>query len=157
MKTAVWIAAAAAVLLIGAGLYFWTGQDAAGQEEQQQALYDYLQQAGHIRISKMEFGRDGQTIQATVLLTSDAPQTIDGFLNALTQSMATGHVETAFEAMQVFTPDYRVELACKSPAIIDFVFYDGANAACLRNRDCFFFAEFDAEGTDHLKRYFDQL
>ena len=64
---------------------------------------------------------------------------------------------TVFKSMKVFTPNYRVELTCKAMAVIEFIFYEDTNAACLRNKDCFFFAEFSREDADKLKEYFEGL
>ncbi len=117
------------------------------------AVYDYLKQAESIKIIQMNYNETSRQVKTNVFVDSNDKVDISSFLDVLIQCMEQAKVQTSFKAMEVFTPDYRVELKCDKTARIDFIFHGNTNAACLRNEDCFFFAEFDVETAKILKNY----
>jgi hypothetical protein len=150
------IAAIVILLIIAVGGYSLLRSDFSGQSVSIKSVYDYLKQAEHIRVMKMDYNETSQQIKTYSLIDSNDREIIDSFLNALIEQMKTADVETSFKAMEIFTPDFRVQLKCRRIATIDFIFYEGINAACLRNEDCFFFAKFDEDGAKMLKKYFEK-
>lgn len=141
-------------LIVGAVTYFWRPESGVHSKTALSDVYDYLDEARHIKISKMNFDNASRTVKSVVLLNSSEPHDIDSFLQVLKAQTNPENATTSFKSMKVFTPDYRVELTCKAPAVIEFIFYEDANAACLRNKDCFFFAKFTPENVEALKTYF---
>ena len=122
-----------------------------------ESMYGYLGEAEQIVISKLSYDADLQKVNARLLLNSKEDTAVKSFVEFLENELATNEIETSMKRMEVFTPDYKVELACRKFAVIEFVFFEDTNAACLRNEDYFFFVELSPASAENLKDYFDGL
>ncbi len=148
----------ALVLLTAIGVIFIYQQkngNASLSRSMLEQIEIYLQHSASIRIIQCDYSGDKQTNK--VLLNSSDSVEINSFLNMLISQISVSRYETVINEMPVFTPDYRVELGCALPAVLDFVFYEDTNAVCLRNEDHYLFAEFTLEAGETINSYFGKI
>ncbi len=118
-------------------------------------IFEYLGDASFILATKPSYDAVNRRVDNKIVLQSSDKADIKSFLEVLRQGLdLTDEVETVFVEPKVFTADYKVELACKKLAVIDFIFYEGTNAVCLRNEDHFFFAQLSNDSAEIIKGYF---
>jgi hypothetical protein len=120
-------------------------------------IFEYLGEAKSMIVWQTSFDADTRRADNKTILQTGEKTRIDSFLKMLKEELIDNNAETSIKRMEVFTPDYKVELACKRFAAIEFVFFEDTNAVCLRNEDYFFFAELNTETTETLKDYFKSL
>jgi hypothetical protein len=120
-------------------------------------IFDYLGEAKSMIVLQTSFDADTRRADNKTILQTSEKTKIESFLEILKNELIANNAETSIKRMEVFTPDYKVELACKRFAAIEFIFFEDTNAVCLRNEDYFFFAELNTETTETLKDYFKSL
>ena len=146
----------AAALLVVGYFVFWGGSGADDDDKLAEAIR-YLRDAKAIKITRLNFDNDTKKVTSHILLNSQSSEDVGNFIDVLQEQLAVNNVKTSIKHMEVFTADFKVELSCRKYALIEFVFYEDNNAACLRNEDNFFFAEFNPDSAEVMKGYFNQL
>ena len=154
-KTVKMMIIAAAAVIVPGGLWLFGDRTRIHPPAIDEVL-GYLRAAERIWITRLHFDVEAQTASALTLLDSRNSDDVTAFMDLLEAVLNNSQVETTISRMRIFTPDYKVELACRKWAAIEFVFFEDTYAACLRNEEYYFFAELNRDDADRLKHFFER-
>ncbi len=119
-------------------------------------IFTYLSRAEKIVIEKNDYIPQSQKVVSKVLCDLGQSEVMN-FVSELRGAIVPAVTDVEVDRYYAFSGNYRVYLACNNDAVIDFIFSDDNNVACLRSDEFYFFTRFSPESAGEMKYYFSLL